>query len=277
MVTATDTSGLSASETFSVLTPAPAAPTVTVQTTTQTWKLGQAANFSLPANTFTDPQGEKLAYSATLANGSALPSWLTFNAATETFSGTVPNTATGLSIKVTATDAGGASGSETFAVLTPAAAPKMTAQTPAQNWIEGQAVRLALAANTFTDPQGEKLTYSATLANGSALPSWLTFNAATETFSGTAPKTASTLSIAVKATDTSGLSASETFSAAIAPATGHSNAITALTPPVGGLANIALLSQYMSASFAAASDGHGSTMITDPTSVAQHTLTSPHP
>jgi hypothetical protein len=210
-VTATDTSGLSASETFTVATPVPTAPSLTAQTAAQTWKLAQAVNFTLAANTFTDPQGEKLTYGATLSNGAALPSWLTFNTTTGTFTGTVPNTAAGLSIKVTATDQGGASSSETFSVLTPAAAPVLTAQTAAQSWKLGQTVNFALAANTFTDPQAEKLTYSATLSNGAALPSWLTFNTTTATFTGTVANNAAGLSIKVTATDTGGLSASESF------------------------------------------------------------------
>jgi hypothetical protein len=218
-VTATDAAGLSTTETFSVLTPAPAAPTVTAQTAPQTWKLGQAVNFALASNTFTDPQGEKLSYSATLSNGTALPSWLTFNATSDTFSGTVPNTVAGLSIKVTATDLGGASSSETFSVLTPAAAPIVTAQTASQSWKTGSAVNFSLAAATFTDPQKETLTYTATQANGSALPAWLKFNGTTDTFSGTAPSTATTLSLKVTATDTSGLSVSETFAAAVAQLT----------------------------------------------------------
>lgn len=218
VVTATDTYGLSASETFSVTTPAPSAPTVTAQTAAQTWKLGQAVNFTLASNTFTDPQGEKLTYSATLSNGAALPSWLTFNSSTGKFSGTVPNTATGLTIKVTATDAGGASVSETFSVSTPASAPTVTAQTATQSLKTGQTINIALASNTFTDPQGEKLTYKATLANGSVLPTWLKFNTATDTFTGTAPTSASTMSIKVTATDTSGLSVSETFNISVAAA-----------------------------------------------------------
>lgn len=218
VVTATDTYGLSASETFSVTTPAPSAPTVTAQTATQTWKLGQAVNFTLASNTFTDPQGEKLTYTATLSNGAALPSWLSFNSSTGKFTGTVPNTAAGLTVKVTATDAGGASVSETFSVLTPASAPTVTAQTATQSLKTGQAINIALASNTFTDPQGEKLTYKATLANGAALPTWLKFNTATDTFTGTAPTSASTMSIKVTATDTSGLSVSETFNISVAAA-----------------------------------------------------------
>jgi hypothetical protein len=191
-------------------------PVLNAQTAAQTWKLGQAVNFTLGSNTFTDPQGSALTYSATLSNGTALPSWLSFNSKTGTFTGTVANTTTGLSIKVTATDSSGLSASETFAVATPAAPPTVTAQTATQSWKTGQAVNLALASNTFTDPQAEKLTYTASQANGSALPTWLKFNGTTDTFSGTAPAAATSLSLKVTATDTSGLSVSETFTAAVA-------------------------------------------------------------
>ncbi len=41
------------------------------------------------------------------------------------------------------------------------------------------------ASNTFSDVDvGDTLTYSATLADGTPLPSWLSFDAATQTFSG---------------------------------------------------------------------------------------------
>ncbi|MGP8122320.1 MAG: putative Ig domain-containing protein [Xanthobacteraceae bacterium] len=241
VVTATDGYGLSASETFTVATPAPAAPVVTAQTATQTWKLGQAVSFTLASNTFTDPQGEALTYSATLSNGAALPSWLTFNAATGKFTGTVPNTAAGLSIKVTATDAGGVATSETFSVLTPATAPALATQTATQTWKLGQAVNFSLASNTFTDPQGEALTYSATLSNGSALPSWLTF--ANGKFTGTVPNTAAGLSIKVTAKDSSGLTASETFSV-LTPATAPALAAqtTAQTWKTGSTIDVALAS-----------------------------------
>ena len=196
-----------------------AAPVVTAQTAAQTWKLGQSVNFTLASGTFTDPQGSALTYSATLSNGAALPSWLSFNSKTGTFTGTVANSTTGLSISVTATDTSGLSGTETFSVSTPATAPTVTAQTAAQSWGTNQAINFTLASNTFTDPQKETLSYSATQANGSALPAWLKFNGTTDTFSGTAPATATSLSLKVTATDTSGLSVSETFAAAVAQMT----------------------------------------------------------
>jgi len=209
-VTATDTSGLSASESFGVTVPA-AAPALTSQTANQSWVQGQQVSLTLPAGTFTDPQGQTLTYAAAQANGQALPSWLSFNATTRTFSGTVPAGMESLTLKVSAKDTSGLSASESFSVTVPAAVPVLASQTANQNWVQGQKVSLVLASTTFTDPQNEALSYTAKQSNGSALPSWLAFNAATRTFSGTVPGATESLSVKVTATDSSGLSASETF------------------------------------------------------------------
>lgn len=120
-------------------------------------------------------------------------------------------------------------------VGTKKAAPVVVSQTANQTWGLGQAVSFALPSGTFYDPEAEKLTYSATQSGGSALPSWLTFNAATQAFTGTAPTTPSTLGISITATDTSGLSASETFSASISAAANQlaqsSSALTSSSGP----------------------------------------------
>lgn len=63
---------------------------------------------------FADPEGTAIVYSATLADGSALPDWLSFDADTHTFSGNPPAGSPYLDIKVVGTDAGGASASTTF-------------------------------------------------------------------------------------------------------------------------------------------------------------------
>ena len=73
------------------------------------------------------------------------------------------------------------------------------------------------AAGTFTDvDSGDTLTYAATAADGSPLPTWLIFTPATRTFSGT-PTAANvgTLGVRVTATDIGGLTASETFNIAV--------------------------------------------------------------
>ncbi len=70
--------------------------------------------FVMPANVFTDADGDTLTLTATLADGSPLPEWLTFTPATRTFSGTPPQDFNGVvSVKVTASD-GEFSASDSF-------------------------------------------------------------------------------------------------------------------------------------------------------------------
>ncbi|NEJ75044.1 hypothetical protein GR197_31795, partial [Rhizobium phaseoli] len=79
------------------------APVLAVQTVGQNATVGTAFSFVLPTTTFTDvDSGETLTYSATAADGTALPGWLSFNATTRTFSGT-PTTSGTYGVKVTAT------------------------------------------------------------------------------------------------------------------------------------------------------------------------------
>ena len=229
-----DWTALNVSITAAVSVPpaTPEPPVVAAQTAHQTWLGGTAVVLALSAGTFSDPQGEQLTSTATLANGQALPNWLRFNPATETFAGTAPRTAQTLDITVKATDTSGLSAADTFSA-TVVGAPVVTAAIPRQTWMEDKTVALILPANTFTDPQGETLTYTATQANGQALPGWLSFDAATKTFSGTAPATAQTVGITVTATDSSGLAASESFTASVqAPvvAVKPGIAVTAPTP-----------------------------------------------
>ncbi len=92
-----------------VITPINHPPVVANPISNQSIKSGSALNFVLAANTFTDPDaGDVLSYSATLANGTILPTWLTFNPTTRTFAGTPAAGDVGnLGIVVTATDKAG--------------------------------------------------------------------------------------------------------------------------------------------------------------------------
>jgi len=120
-VTATDTSGLSASESFTATIQPPAAlkPAISVTdpTANQTWDDGQAVAFVLPADTFTDALGEKMMFAAYEVYGPNVTSWLHFNPATEEFFGTVPSAETGtITLAVIATDASHAMAADFFNV-----------------------------------------------------------------------------------------------------------------------------------------------------------------
>ena len=100
--------------------------------------------------------------------------------------------------------------------------PSVAGAVPAQSTLQDQPWSLVIPADTFADADsGDTQTFSATLANGDALPAWLSFNPSTRTFSGT-PDFAGvgTLSIAVRVTDSSGATASASFAltvGAVAP------------------------------------------------------------
>jgi hypothetical protein len=198
-------------------------PVVAQQTTSQTWTQGEHVQFTLASGTFSDPNGETLTYSATQSNGSALPSWLTFNAATDSFSGTVPSGAASLSLTVTATDTSKLSVKDTFAVAIAqqtttsanATGPVLAHQTANQSWALGQMVDLQLPSNIFSDP-GATLTYTATELSGPSLLGWISFNPHTLTLSGIAPMfTSGTARIEITATDQAGHSAYDIFTVAI--------------------------------------------------------------
>ncbi|MES2677998.1 MAG: tandem-95 repeat protein, partial [Pseudomonadota bacterium] len=65
--------------------------------------------------------------------------------------------------------------------------------------------------NTFLDADGDNLTYRATLADGSALPSWLNFDPATLTFSNNGTPTQFSGQIKITASDPYGSSVSTNF------------------------------------------------------------------
>ena len=178
-------------------------------------------SFVLPTNTFSDVDvGDTLTLSATRADGSALPSWLSFNASTGTFSGTPENGDVGsISVRVTATDAAGAAVSSNFTLNV-----ANTNDAPVSHGIAGQNVRedaafsFTLPANTFSDVDaGDHQSLGATLADGSVLPSWLSFNASTGTFSGTPENgDVGSISVRVTATDPAGALVSSNFTLNVA-------------------------------------------------------------
>ena len=221
-VTATDTSGASATQDFQVtVNNTNDGPVASALISDQSSNEDAGFSFTVPATSFTDVDvGDSLTLSATLADGSPLPAWLSFDAATQTFSGTPLNGDVGsLAIRVTATDTAGATATQDFrsASTIPMMAPVASVTIADQSSNEDAGFSFTVPATSFTDVDvGDSLTLSATLADGSPLPAWLSFDAATRTFSGTPLNgDVGSLAIRVTATDTSGASATQDFTVTV--------------------------------------------------------------
>ena len=94
-------------------------PTVANEIPNQEAVAGMSFSYQFPANTFNDADtSDTLGYEATKADGFELPTWLSFDAATRTFSGTPASTDTGtVSVKVLATDSSNGAISDIFDIL----------------------------------------------------------------------------------------------------------------------------------------------------------------
>ncbi len=228
------------------------APTVANAIPDQTAAVGTAFSFQFAANTFNDPDGDTLSYTATLSDDNALPGWLSFAADTRTFSGTPQAANAGtVSVKVTATD-GTNSVSDTFDIAV-TNAPTVANAIPDQTAEPGTAFSFQFPANTFNDADGDTLSYTATKADGTALPGWLSFAADTRTFSGT-PQAANAGTVSVKVTATDGThSVSDSFDIAVTTAPTVANAIPDQTATV----NAAFSFQFAANTF---NDADGDTL-----------------
>jgi Ca2+-binding RTX toxin-like protein len=194
-----------------------AAPALDTPIADQSVDEDTACTFQVPANTLTDADNDTLVFAATLADGSPLPSWLSFDAGTRTFSGTPPQDFHGpVELKVTASD-GAISTSDAFTLDVVAVndAPVVANAVSDQSTLRNHPWSYKVQPNTFFDADGDALTYTATLANGDPLPSWLNFNGATRIFDGMPPLDfTGTIDLKVTANDGT-ISASETFSLSI--------------------------------------------------------------
>jgi Ca2+-binding RTX toxin-like protein len=126
-----------------------AVPTVATPIANQTTTTGSNFNFTFADNAFTDVEdGTNLTYTATLADDSPLPGWLTFNANTRTFSGTPP-TAETISIKVIATDSGNLTVEDVFDVVINPAPIQGTSGTDKINGTAGDDIINGLDGNDY--------------------------------------------------------------------------------------------------------------------------------
>lgn len=91
------------------------APTIAHPIADQIATQDSAFSYQIPENTFVDVDGNPLTYSVTLADGSALPAWLSFNATNNTFTGTPADANVGsMEIKVVAVDTSNTNATDSF-------------------------------------------------------------------------------------------------------------------------------------------------------------------
>jgi serralysin len=144
----------------------------------------------------------------------AIPSWLSFDATTQTLSGKPPTNVTGnLSFFYWGTDMYGYGTATSFnlKVSLPNQAPTLLNAVADQSVTDAKAFSYTIPATTFKDPEGDTLTYSATLEDGSPLPSWLSFNPTTRVLSGTSPDNTVPLNIKITVKDIANQSVSDVF------------------------------------------------------------------
>lgn len=149
--------------------------------------IGTLLQLTIPANTFTDPNGLRLTYSAKLAGGSPLPAWLLFDPATQTFTGTPLSGAQGALIIVASVyNIPSQLISDVFQLQIPNRPPVINAPFTQQVALNGQSFQFIVPEATFSDVDGDRLQLTTTAANNISLPAWLSFNAPLGIFSGIA-------------------------------------------------------------------------------------------
>ncbi len=145
---------------------------------------------SLPPDLFSDPDGDPITIAVRLADGSALPGWISYDAASGTLTLSPSLTDLGqFTLAIQATDpydAGFAVSEFTFELILPTVPPVQTGEVGPVALTLDEPIDFSIPADLFTDPDGEEITYSARLADGGPLPAWLTFDAATRRFGGVA-------------------------------------------------------------------------------------------
>lgn len=196
----------------SAQTPVPQKPELVTRLPDQPWKEGSVGIYTVPEGTFRDADsGKNLTYSATISGtGQRLPTWIKFDPASRTFTGTPPVDAPDLLIDVKATDPTSLSATTTLRITTPSVAvpvnqpPSLVGTIDDNTTIEGQGFSFA-TASAFSDPDST-LTYKAQVMGSekedlSELPKWIEFNPTSGWFTGTVAEQADDLRIQVTATD----------------------------------------------------------------------------
>ena len=225
-VSASDPGGLSAAQTFEVTVPN-RAPEPLGSIPALTVHVGDTATLDVAAR-FTDPDGDALTYGASSSDPSVAA--VSVSGATVAVAALATGSAT---ITVSASDPAGLTATQTFEAAVPNRAPEPLGSIPALTVHVGDTATLDVAAR-FTDPDGDALTYGASSSD----PSVAAVSVSGSTVAVAALATGSA-TITVSASDPAGLTATQTFEAAVPNrAPEPLGSIPALTVHVGDTATL---------------------------------------
>ena len=208
-VTATDPGGLSATQTFEVTVGTPnRAPVAVGEIPDQSLLAGGRPVVLDVAPNFTDPDGDTLIYTASSSDSGVVRALVSSSELT------LVTVATGTAtVTVIATDPGGLSATQMFEVMVARAnrAPMPVDSIPDQSLTAGGSAGTLDVAPTFTDPDGDILTYAASSSDSGVVRALVSEGELT-----LVPVAAGSADVTVTATDPGGLSATETFRVTVA-------------------------------------------------------------
>ena len=172
----------------------------------QNAEVAKPFGFQVPDDVTSGAEGVSL--SASLADGSPLPSWLKFDPDRKSFTGT-PSQETELGITLKGTHStSGRSGKTGFVLKVGSGGgkPFITSSLPGITGTAGQLLTEGLPRSSITDPDGDILTFSLSGRDGK-LPNWLHFDPNVMTVSGI-PNKEQNVELLLTGTDKDGHSAS---------------------------------------------------------------------
>ena len=152
--------------------------------------LGNTYDWSVPNTAFSDPDKDVLSFSAFIDPEAALPNWLNFDYERKRLFGTPKQTDLGeldselkyfkeYSIKIQAKDPTGLSNFFLYKLAVVNHSPKYFQDSflhLSQSHILGLKYEFNLPSSAFLDPDGESLSFRASLNDNSELPAWLNFD-----------------------------------------------------------------------------------------------------
>ena len=182
----------------------PRAPEAVGSISAQTTAAGQSASIDLTPY-FSDPDGDALAYAATVSNVAIATVSVSGNILT--IAGVAPGDAV---VTVFASDPGGLSATQRaeVTVAAPNRAPEPVGTIPSQTLARGQWVSISVSSY-FRDPEGETLSFAATTSNAAAASVAVAEDIVTVTHVGTG-----TAIVNVVARDPDGLSVQQSITVA---------------------------------------------------------------